>query len=216
MSPVDRSSPDTIAAEPAHCPSCGLKHVRQPDWLCPRCGTLVETDAYRSTMREPARATEREPEPEFPAGSFVAGAVLALTSVVLAVGFARNPVVEHRWPLVGAMVLLFALGLQLLLKVPPVRWVAIGLALVALILAAEDQLRARLPELMSDPLPPALRAALQVELRALQPLRLLLAAGLGAGILLLAVGRPGRRRIAAGVLVASPLAVAEVVRWWVT
>jgi hypothetical protein len=213
MPPDDRSSFDTIAAEPAHCPSCGLKHVRQPDWLCPRCGTLVETEAYRSTMREPARAPEREPEPEFPVGSFVAGAVLTLTSVVLAIAFARNPGVDHRWPLLGATMLLLVLGLQLLLKVPPVRWIALGLALIALLLVLEDQLRARLPGLMGDPLPPALRVALEGELRALPPLSLLLAAGLVGGTLLLLVGRPGRGRIAAGVLLGAPLAVAEILRW---
>jgi hypothetical protein len=122
-------------------------------------------------------------------------------------------VVEQRWPLVGAMVLLFALGLQLLLKVPPVRWLAIGIALVALLLLVEDQLRARVPDLMSDPLPPALRAAVQGVLRVLEPRRFLFTGGLAGGTLLLAVGRPGRGRIAAGALVASSLAIAEMVRW---
>jgi hypothetical protein len=213
MSPVDRPPSDNLAAEPAHCPACGLKHVRQPDWLCPRCGTPVETEAYRSTMREPAPAAEPEREQGFPMGSVVAGAVLVLTSLVLAIGFARNPVVEHRWPLVAAMALLLLLGLELLLGVSPVRWVAIGLALIALILVAEDQLRARLPELMADPLPPALRVALQGPIRALQPLRLPLAAGLLGGTLLLVAGRPRRGRIAAGVLLSAPLALAEIVRW---
>ncbi len=213
MTPVDRSRSDNIAAEPAVCPACGLKHLRQPDWLCPRCGMPVETETWRSTMRAPAAEPERALE--FPLGSFVAGLVLALTSVVLAIGFARAPATAHLWALVAAMVLLAVLGLELLLKVSPARWVVIAIALIALILVSEDLLRARVPDLMADPLPPALRAALHGAIGALQPLRILLAPGLLVGILLLVAGRPGRWRIAAGVLIATPLAVAEIVRWLV-
>lgn len=211
MPPADRSPSDGIAAEPARCPACGLKHMRQADWLCPRCGMPVETEAFRSTMRE-SRAAEPERAPEFPLGSFVAGAVLAVTSVVLAIGFARDPVTEHRWALVAAMVLLAVLGLELLLKVSPARWVVIAVAVIALTLASEDLVRARLPDLMPDPLPPALRAALQGAIRALYPLRILFASGLLGGTLLLVAGRPGRARIAAGVLLAAPLALYELVR----
>jgi hypothetical protein len=100
MTPADRSPSDNIAAEPAYCPACDLKHVRQPDWLCPRCGMPVETAAWRSMAR--ARAPEPVRELGFPLGSLVAGAVLALTSVVLAIGFARHPETAHRWTLLGA------------------------------------------------------------------------------------------------------------------
>jgi hypothetical protein len=212
MTPADRPRSDTIAAEPARCPACGLKHMRQPDWLCPRCGMPVETESYRSTMRE-SRAAEPGRAPEFPLGSVVAGAVLALTAVVLAIGFARDPATAHRWTLVAATVLLAVLGLELLLKVSPARWVVIAVALIALFLASEELLRAWLPSLVADPLPPALRVALQGVLRALHPLRILLASGLAGGTLLLVAGRPRRWRIAAGVLLAAPLAIAEIVRW---
>ena len=214
MQPADRPRSDTLAAEPARCPACGLKHMRQADWLCPRCGMPVETESYRSTMRE-SRAAEPERAPEFPLGSVVAGAVLALTSVVLAIGYIQHPVAIQRWPFVAATVLLLVLGLELLLKVSPARWVVIAVALIALSLASEDLLRARAPDLMRDPLPPALRVALQGVLRALYPLRILLASGLAGGTLLLVAGRPRRWRIAAGVLLATPLAIAEVVRWFV-
>jgi hypothetical protein len=210
---IDRSHPGNVGAEQAYCPACELKHVRQPDWLCPRCGTLVETEAWRSTMR--ATASEPARELEFPRGSVVAGAVLALTGVVVAIGFARHPVTEHRWPLVVAAALLLVLGIELLLKVSPARWVVIAGALIALIVVAEDLLRARVPDLTRDPLPPALRIALQELIHALYPMRLPLAAGLLGGTLLLVAGRPGRARIAVGVLVAAPLAVAEIVRWFV-
>jgi hypothetical protein len=93
--------------------------------------------------------------------------------------------------------------------------VVIAIALIALILVSEGLLRARVPDLMRDPLPPALRVAMQGVIRALHPLRTLLASGLLGGTLLLVAGRPGRGRIAAGVLIAAPLAVAEIVRWFV-
>ncbi|MGB8931263.1 MAG: hypothetical protein WCC48_08455 [Anaeromyxobacteraceae bacterium] len=214
MTPADRSHSDNIAAEPARCPACGLKHMRQANWLCPRCGMPVETESYRSTMREP-RAAEPERALGSPLGSFVAGAVMALTSVVLAVGFARHPVTEHRWALVAAMVLLAVLGLELLLKVSAARWVVAVIALAALLLASEELLRAWLPSLVADPLPPALRAALQGVIGALNTLRILLASGLFGGTLLLVIGRPGRWRIAAGVLLAAPLALFEIVRSFV-
>lgn len=207
-----QSSSDGLAAEPAYCPACDLKHVRQPDWLCPRCGMPVETAAWRSAVGSRAEESE-EPDPGYPLGSIVAGAVLGITSVVLALGFARNPGVEHRWPLVGALVLLLVLGLELLLKVSAARWVVLALALLALVVVAEDLVRVRVPGLISDPVPPAIRAAVQGPLRALHPVRILLLPGLLVGTLLLVAGRPGRWRIAAGALVAAPLAVAEIVRW---
>jgi hypothetical protein len=174
----------------------------------------VETAAWRSAVGSRAEESE-ERELGYPLGSFVAGVVLAITSVILALGFARNPGIEHRWTLVAALALLLVLGLELLLRVSPARWVVAAIALVALAVVAEDLLRTRLPGLMSDPLPPAIRAAMQGPIRALHPLRILLLPGLLTGTLLLVAGRPGRWRIAAGVLVAAPLAVAEVVRWLV-
>lgn len=209
-----QSSSDNLAAEPAYCPACDLKHVRQPDWLCPQCGMPVETAAWRSAVGSRAEEVE-ERERGYPLGSFVAGVVLSVTSVILALGFARNPGIEHRWTLVGALVLLLVLGLELLLKVSPARWVVLTLALVALAVVADDRVRTYLPGLMSDPLPPAIRAAMQGPIRALHPLRIHLLPGLLVGALLLVVGRPGRWRIAAGVVVAGPLAVAEIVRWLV-
>jgi hypothetical protein len=203
----------SIDGEPAYCPACDLKHVRQPDWLCPRCGLPVETEAWRTAVGR--SGVEPEAEKEFPRGSFVAGAVLALTGAILTIGFARHPSTPHRWPLVAAMVILGILGLELLLKVARARWVALGVSLVALILVVEDQLRVRAPELMPDPLPAAARAALQGLLRLLDPLRTLLAAGMLVGVLVLVFGRPGRGRIVAGALLAAPLALAEIVRWFV-
>jgi hypothetical protein len=213
MSPLDpsRSASVGVGAEPAYCPSCDLRHMRRPDWLCPRCGMPVESEA-NPLPRKRARAAPPEYVPEFPLGSFVAGAVLAVTGLVLAIGFARHPVTEHRWPLVAAMALLALLGLELLLKVSPARPVAIAIALLAAVLALEDLVRARAPDLMRDPLPPAARALLRDVIRALYPMNILLASGLLAGSLLLVVGRPGRARIAAGALLATPLAVVEIVR----
>jgi hypothetical protein len=201
-----------IPSEQAYCPACDLKHTRQPDWLCPQCGMPVETEAWRSTVRGRSEESE-ERAPEFPLGSVVGGAILVATSLVLALGFARSPVVAGRWPLVAATVLLAVLGFELLFKVSAARWVAIAIAVIALILVSEDLLRARLPDLMGDPLPAGIRAALQGSIRALYPLRILFASGLLVGTLLLVAGRPGRWRIAAGALIAATLPVAELVRW---
>lgn len=187
--------------------------MRRPDWLCPRCGMPVESEESRPTKRAQPAASEYEPE--YPLGSFVAGVVMAVTSLVLAIGFARHPVTEHRWPLVAAMVLLALLGLELLIKVSPARWVVIAVALLAAALASEDLVRARVPDLMRDPLPPAVRVLLRDVIRALYPINVLLASGLLAGSLLLVIGRPQRARIAAGVLLATPLAIVEIVRAFV-
>ncbi len=203
------SPSEGAGGEAAYCAACDLPHARRPDWLCPRCGMPVEYDAARARRRVRAAAEARDEE--FPAGSFVAGAVLAVTGLVLATSFARRPVVEHRWPLVAAMALLLVLGIELLIKVAPARWVAIALAAAAAIRGGEDVLRARVPDLPRDPLPAALRAPLHDAVGARSAARLLAAAGLLAGALLLLVGRPGRARIAAGVLLAAPLAVAEIV-----
>ncbi|HEY6002362.1 MAG TPA: hypothetical protein VIV57_05755 [Anaeromyxobacter sp.] len=169
----------------------------------------------RKRAQARAQAAAPEYEPEFPLGSFVAGAVMGVTSLVLAIGFARHPVTEHRWPLVAAMVLLAVLGLELLIKVSLARWVVIAIALLAAVLASEDLVRARVPDLIRDPLPPAVRVLLRDVIRALYPIDILLASGLLAGSLLLVVGRPGRARIAAGVLLATPLAIVGIVRAFV-
>jgi hypothetical protein len=212
MSALDPPQSLSPGAEPAYCPSCELRHTRRPDWLCPRCGMPVDSEASPSRPRKRARAAAPEYVPEFPLGSFVAGAILAVTSLVVAIGFARHPVTEHRWPLVAAMVLLAVMGLELLLKVSPARWILIAIALLAAVLALDDLARARVPDLMRDPLPPAVRALLRDVIRALYPIHILLASGLLAGSLLLVVGRPGRARTAAGVLLAMPLAIIEIVR----
>ena len=210
MTTLDPPPSDGFGAEPAYCPSCELQHMRRPDWLCPRCGMPVETEVRRPTQR--ARAVASEYEPEFPLGSFVAGAVMTVTSLVLAIGFARDPVVEHRWPLVAAMVLLAVLGLELLMKVSPARWVVIAIALVGALLVSEDLVRARVPDLMPDPLPAALRVPLREVIRALYPMNVVLASGLLAGSLLLVIGRPRRVRVAAGLLLAAPLPIAAIAR----
>jgi hypothetical protein len=211
MSPPDPSRSVGIGAEPAYCPSCELRHMRRPDWLCPRCGMPVESEA-NPLPRKRSRAPAPQSEPEFPLGSFVAGAIMAATSLALAIGLARHPATEHLWPLVAAMALLALLGLELLLMVSAARWVVIAIASAAAILASEDLLRARVPDLMRDPLPPAVRVLLREVIRAVSPVDILLASGLLAGTLLLIVGRPGRARIAAGVLLATPLAIVRVVR----
>lgn len=197
-------------AEPAYCAACDLHHARRPDWLCPQCGMPVEYDAARSARR--VRAAAAEQGPPFPAGSLVAGAVLAATSLVLALGLARDLATPHRWPLLAAIVLLAVLGLELLLKVTPARAAAAAAVLVAAGVFSESLVRARAPGAMPDPLPPAVRAVLRDAIGALSAARLLLVAGLLAGALVLVLGRPGRARIAAGALLAAPLAIAEIVR----
>lgn len=209
---ADPSHAGSLSAEAAYCPACDLKHVRQPDWLCPQCGMPVETEAWRSAVR--SRADAPEVVLGFPLGSVIAGVVLAVTGVVLAIGFARTLVVEYRWPLVAATVVLLVLGLELLFKVSSARWVAIALAGLALLVVGEVMLRARWPDLVLDPLSPAARLALDGLVGALYPLRLGLASGLLAGTIVLVAGRPGRWRIVVGALAAASLAVAEAVRWF--
>jgi len=201
---------DGPGAEPAYCAACDLHHARRPDWLCPKCGMPVEYDAALSSRR--ARAAAAEHRPPFPAGSLVAGAVMAVTSLALALGFARDPATDHPWPLVAAIVLLGVLGLELLIKVHPARWVVAAAVPISAVILSESLVRARAPGLMPDPLPPVVRAALRDAIRALSPTTLLLVAGLLVGSLVLVVGRPGRARIAAGALLAAPLAIAGIVR----
>ncbi len=192
----------TTAAEPAYCTSCGLKHTRRSDWLCPRCGMPAGSEAPASTARPAPRAVWR-----FPGGSRIAGAVMTAGSGALAVGLARFPAGEHRWPLLAGALVLGVLGVALALEASWARWSAAAGALVAAAIVAEDLLRERGPWTLHDPLPPAIRAPLRALLRAPRPAELFALALVGflVGCLLLLVGRPRAWRIAAGVLLAAPL-----------
>ena len=200
----------TPSAEPAYCPSCELKHTRRPDWLCPRCGMPVESEApIRKARRAPQH--DHETEQEFPGGSRIAGAIMALSGGALAIGLAKYPASEHRWPLVAAALILAVLGLELLLKVFFARWVAVVVAVMAAVLVSEDLIRHRLPDLFRDPLPPVARDFLRDLIRDPVPARILFFMGFLAGCVLLLVGRPRGVRIAVGVLLAAPLVV-EITR----
>lgn len=207
---LDPSHDVTPAAEPAYCPACELKHTRRPDWLCPRCGMPVESDVPVQEARR-APQPQQEEEREFPRGSMVAGAILAVSSGAFAFPFAKYPG-EHRWPLLAAVLILAVLGLELLLKVFLARWVAAGSAAVAAVLVSEDLLRVRLPGLFRDPLPPGVRQQLRNLIGDHSPANLLFFMGFFAGCLLLIVGRPRAVRIAAGLLFAAPLVVVEIAR----
>jgi hypothetical protein len=193
----------TTAAEPAYCTSCGLKHTRRPDWLCPRCGMPAGSEAP-ATHR--ARPTPRAVW-KFPGGSRIAGAVMTAGGGALAVGLARFPGGEHRWPLLAAALVLGVLGVALALEASWARWSAAAAALVAAAIVAEDLLRERGPWSLHDPLPPAIRAPLRALLRAPRPAELFALALMAflVACLLLLVGRPRTWRIAAGVLLAAPL-----------
>lgn len=173
----------------------------------------VEYDPVRASRR--VRTAAAENGRPFPAGSLVAGAVMAATGLVLALGVARDLSTAHLWPIVGVSVLLLVLGIELLLAVSAARLAVIAAVPVAAAILTESLVRARAPDLLPDPLPPAVRAVLGDAIQALSPTRLLLAAGLLAGSLVLVVRRPGRARIAVGALLATPLAIAEIVRAFV-
>jgi hypothetical protein len=207
---LDPSHEVTPAAEPAYCPACELKHTRRPDWLCPRCGMPVESDVPVQTARR-APQPQQEEDREFPHGSMAAGAIMAVSSGALAIGFAKYPT-EHRWPLLAAVLILAVLGLELLLKVFFARWAAVGFAALAAVLVSEDLIRVRLPGLFRDPLPPAVRQHLRNLIGDHSPANLLFFMGFFAGCLLLIVGRPRAVRIAAGLLLAAPLAVVQIAR----
>jgi len=199
----------TSAPEAAFCPSCELKHTRRPDWLCPRCGMPVETEA-RSPRAQ--RAPAPRYEQKFPRGSTVAGALLVVSGGALAIGFAKLPIGEHRWPLLAAVVILAVLGLELLLKVPFARWAAVVLAVVAAVLVSEDLIRDRLPDLFRDPLPAVVRHGLRDLIRDPLPTKIPFFMGFLAGCVLLVGGRPRGVRIATGVLLAAPLVIIEITR----
>jgi hypothetical protein len=194
-------------AEPACCSSCGLRHTRRPDWLCPRCGMPVGGDDPA-----PVRRPAPPPEPGFPLGSRVAGATLAAAAGALAATLAKDFATPHRWSLLAALFVLAVLGVALLIGLGWARWAVALSAVVAVALASEHLVRDRLPGLMRDPLPAAIRAPLQVVLRELGPTNLLLVTGFAAGSLLLVAGRPRRVRLAAGLLLAAPPIAFELVR----
>jgi len=210
MPMLDPSHVVTTSAEPAYCPSCELKHMRRPDWLCPRCGMPVESDAPRIPKGK-ARPAPRS-EPVFPPGSRIAGAIVAVNGGALAIGFAKYPASEHRWTLLAAALILAVLGLELLLKVSLARWAAVVSAVVAAALVSEDLIRDRLPDLFRDPLPAVIRDWLRDLIRDPLPVKIPFFMGFLAGCVLLLVGRPRGVRIAAGVLLAAPLVVVEIMR----
>jgi hypothetical protein len=137
---------------------------------------------------------------------------MAVSSGALAIGLAKHPFGEHRWPLLAAALILAVLGLELLLKVSWARWAAGVFAVVAAVLVSEDLLRDRLPGLIRDPLPAVVRDPLRNLIREPQRAEIFFFLGFLAGCLLLLVGRPRGVRIAAGVLLAAPLVVVEIMR----
>jgi hypothetical protein len=203
---LDPSHVVTTAAEPACCSSCGLRHTRRPDWLCPRCGAPVGGDEATPIRRPPPPR-----ELGFPLGSRIAGTILAVASGALAAALAKDPAGPHRWSLLAALLALAVLGVALLLGLGWARWVVAVSAVAAVVLAAEHLVRERLPGLLRDPLPATLRDPLRALLRELQPTSLLLVLGFASGCLLLVAGRARRVRIAAGVLLAVPLVASVLV-----
>jgi hypothetical protein len=202
----DRSYDTTLPAETAYCHTCGFEHTRRPDWLCPRCGMPAGTDP-----RRPRSVAASAAEQTFPLGSTIAGAVLAANAVALLVGFVRHPASDHRWALLGTSFVLVVLALELLLKVDAGRWIVVAAAVLVALVVSEGVLRERVPDLFRDPLPDPIRRFLRDVLRDLGPTGMSSVLGLAAGCLLLVIGRPGRIRIAAGVVLALPLAVLEMI-----
>lgn len=207
LDPLHVVAPDP---EAAYCPRCGLRHTRRTDWLCPRCGSPVETE-----VPAPAETTTRAPEPRtFPLGARIAGGLLVLTSGAMAFaatrGFSVLPPGAQRWRLLAVGVALAGLGLALLLKRSLARWVAIACAAAAAVILLEGLFRDLLPGLVRDPLPAAGRQVLRDLLGDHQPRKLLFLLGFQAGGLLLVLGRPRAVRIANGVLLALPLLISLV------
>jgi hypothetical protein len=200
----------TAGPEPAYCPRCELRHTRRPDWLCPRCGSPVDTEV------PPPRTTPPPPlAPPFPLGTRIAGALLLATSGALAIARAQKlttfaAVVRHGQLLV-AVAVLAGLGVGLLLKRPVARWAAVALAVVAAVILSEGLVRDLSPGLVRDPLPAPVRQALRNLIPDHRPWKIVPLLGLDAGCLLLTVGRPRAWRVIAGVLVAAPLLVLEVI-----
>lgn len=199
---VHRSSHASLPAEKAYCHSCGLAHTRTADWLCPRCGMPADTEPRSHRAEEEAR--EEEPA-DFPVGSMVAGAVLAVSGAALLVGFLKHPASVYRWPALAAASVLLVLALELLLKVNAGRWIVVVAALLVVLIASEGALRERVPDLFRDPLPDPVRRFLRDVLRDLRLTGIASVAASAASCLLLVVGRPRWPRIAAGAVLAVPL-----------
>ncbi len=200
----------TTNAEPAYCPSCGLRHTRRPDWLCPRCGRPVETGVGPPRPERPAR----EEEAGFPAGARVAGAILLASGAALAVAWVRFAGAGHRWSVAVGVAVVLALGAGALLKVSLARWAAAAVAIAGAVVLAEDLVRVRLPGLFRDPIPPALRAVLRGLSNPLYPAKIAFTFAFVAGLVLLLAGRPRRVRLALGVLLACPLLALQALRAW--
>lgn len=200
----------TAIPEPAYCPRCELRHTRRPDWLCPRCASPVETEV-------PPPRTTPSPQlaPQFPLATRSAGALLVATSGALAAGAASTvttfSAVSHHLRLLVAVAVLAGLGVGLLLKRPVARWAAVALAIVAAVILSEGLLRDVFPGLIRDPLPAPVRQLLRNLIPDHRPWKVLPLLGLAAGCLLLIAGRPRAWRAAAGVLLAAPLLVLEVI-----
>lgn len=205
---LDPSHVVTPAPEPAYCPSCELRHTRRPDWLCPRCGKPVETEI------PPPRARAASPDEDegYPLGSRIAGAVMIAGAGLLGAELARHAAGAHPWRSIAAAALLAVLGIAAALKRTWARWAAAGAAVLALVLLAEDLIRTRLPALLPDPVPLAIRAPVRELIRPLHPVNVALALAFAAGAVLLLAGRPGRVRLATGVALAAPLLVALAIR----
>jgi hypothetical protein len=196
----------TPVPDPAYCPRCQLRHTRRLDWLCPRCGSPVETEV-------PAPGTVPAPrvEPQqFPLGSRIAGAILLLASGALARDLVMLPAGAHRLRLLAAGAVLAGLGLALLLKVTLARWTAVALAVLAAVVLTEGLFRDLWPGLVRDPLPGLVRQLLRDLIHDHHPRQILSSLGFDAGCLLLVVGRPRAIRIANAVLLATPLLLLEV------
>ncbi len=202
----DRSPHATLPAETAYCHTCGFEHTRRPDWLCPRCGMPASTEP--PPRRTAAASAEK---PTFPMGSTIAGAVMAVNAVALLIGFGRHPASEYRWAVLGTASVLGVLALELLLMVPAGRWIALVGAVGAALIVSEDVVRERVPDLFRDPLPDPIRHFLRDVFHDLRPTGISFVLGFAVGCLLLVVGRPRRMRIAAGVALAVPLAVLEMI-----
>jgi hypothetical protein len=211
MHPLDPPLVITPGPEPAYCPRCELRHTRRPDWLCPRCGSPVDTEV--PAPRTPVPASQLEPP--FPLGTRLAGAILVLTSGVLAFPVVRRlatlPAGGYRWRLLVTVTALAGLGLTLLLKSSSARWAAVFFAAVAAVVLAEGLLRVVLPGLVADPLPGPARQVLRDLIRDHHPRRLLLLLGFDGGCLLLLAGRPRAARMIAGLLLVAPLLAVELV-----
>lgn len=199
----------TTTAEPAYCPSCGLRHTRRQDWLCPRCGLPAESGVGPPRKeRAPAEA------PGFPVGTRVAGAILMVSSAALAIAWVRSPAAAHRWSVVAAVAIVLALGVGSLLALSFARWAAVVAAIAAAVIVSEDLMRVRLPGLVRDPVPPPVRAFLRELTNPLYATKIAFTFAFVGGMLLLLLGQPRRRRLAAGALLACPLVVLQVFRAW--